>query len=90
MLVYANAEVLSTKRHKVYSLSLHNLMLHRRKKDAPCASFLHSILSCAEVCGLNLLVCKQLLAGAGHCESAGFENVADMRGLESHIRILLD
>ena len=62
-----------------------------QKKTAEAVFFIHIILaSGAEVCGLDLLVCKQLLAGAGHGKAAGFKDIADMSGFQRHICVLLD
>ena len=53
--------------------------------------FIHIILaSGAEVCGLDLLVCEKLFAGAGHGKAAGFKDIANVSGFQRHICVLLD
>ena len=44
----------------------------------------------AEVCGLDLLVCEKLFAGAGHGKAAGFKDIANVSGFQRHICVLLD
>ena len=61
------------------------------KKTAEAVFFIHIILaSGAEVCGLDLLVCEKLFAGAGHGKAAGFKDIANVSGFQRHICVLLD
>ena len=61
------------------------------KKDRRSSLFIHIILaSGAEVCGLDLLVCEKLFAGAGHVKAAGFKDIANVSGFQRHICVLLD
>lgn len=56
---------------------------------APKRSFF-ILTSGAEVCGLDLLVCEKLFAGAGHGKAAGFKDIANVSGFQRHICVLLD
>ena len=75
-------------RQNRYAFDSRQLM---QKKTAEAVFFIHIILaSGAEVCGLDLLVCEKLFAGAGHGKAAGFKDIANVSGFQRHICVLLD
>ena len=79
---------LKSARQNRYAFDSRQLM---QKKTAEAVFFIHIILaSGAEVCGLDLLVCEKLFAGAGHGKAAGFKDIANVSGFQRHICVLLD